>query len=160
MTDLCVRNINTYRMSTRLNIASTDAAAYKAMLGLEGYLQNISLNPIQKELIKIRASQINGCAFCLDIHTKDALKYGETPQRIFLLNAWREAKEFFTESEQIILEMTEEITLISHQGLTEETYDKAQQVFEDHQIAEVIMAVITINAWNRIAISTHLPVMR
>ncbi|GAA5096163.1 carboxymuconolactone decarboxylase family protein [Chryseobacterium ginsengisoli] len=147
-------------MSTRLDMATTDKAAYKAMLGLEGYLQTISLNKIQKELIKIRASQINGCAFCLDMHTKDALKYGETPQRIFLLNAWREAKELFTEEEQVILEMTEEITLISQKGLTEETYYKAKQVFDEATIAQIIMAIITINAWNRIGISTHLPIAK
>ncbi|ROI01816.1 MULTISPECIES: carboxymuconolactone decarboxylase family protein [unclassified Chryseobacterium] len=145
-------------MSARLNIATADAAAYKAMLGLEGYLQTISLNPIQKELIKIRASQINKCAFCLDMHTKDALKYGENPQRIFILNGWREAEEFFTEEEQVLLAMTEEITLISHEGLTEETYQKAKAVFDDHQIAQIIIAIVTINAWNRIAVSTHLPI--
>ncbi|MET3038469.1 carboxymuconolactone decarboxylase family protein [Chryseobacterium sp. NRRL B-14859] len=145
-------------MSARLNIATADAAAYKAMLGLEGYLQTISLNPIQKELIKIRASQINKCAFCLDMHTKDALKYGENPQRIFILNGWREAEEFFTEEEQVLLAMTEEITLISHEGLTEETYQKAKTVFDDHQIAQIIIAIVTINAWNRIAVSTHLPI--
>ncbi|WP_418122652.1 carboxymuconolactone decarboxylase family protein [Chryseobacterium sp. PTM-20240506] len=147
-------------MSARVNIAKTDAAAYKAMMGLEGYLQTISLNPIQKELIKIRASQINGCAFCLDMHTKDAVKYGETPQRIYLLNAWREALELFTEEEHILLAMTEEITLISHKGLTEETYQKAKTFFDDNQIAQIIMAIVTINAWNRIAISTHLPIMK
>lgn len=141
-------------------MATTDKAAYKALLGLEGYLQNISLNHIQKELIKIRASQINGCAFCLDMHTKDAMKYGETPQRIFLLNAWREAKELFTKEEQVILEMTEEITLISQKGLTEETYYKAKQVFDEATIAQIIMAIITINAWNRIGISTHLPIAK
>ncbi|MBK1895184.1 carboxymuconolactone decarboxylase family protein [Chryseobacterium paridis] len=147
-------------MSTRVNIAKTDAAAYKAMMGLEGYLQTISLNPIQKELIKVRASQINGCAFCLDMHTKDAVKYGETPQRIYLLNAWREALELFTEEEQVLLAMTEEITLISHKGLTEETYQKAKSFFDDNQIAQIIMAIVTINGWNRIAISTHLPIMK
>lgn len=147
-------------MSTRFNMATTDAAAYKALLGLEGYLQNISLNKIQKELIKIRTSQINGCAFCLDMHTKDAMKYGETPQRIFLLNAWRDAKELFTEEEQVILEMTEEITLISQKGLTDETYYKAKQVFDELTIAQIIMAIITINAWNRIGISTHLPIAK
>jgi AhpD family alkylhydroperoxidase len=147
-------------MSTRVNIAKTDAAAYKAMMGLEGYLQTISLNPIQKELIKIRASQINGCAFCLDMHTKDAMKYGETPQRIYLLNAWREALELFTDEEQVLLMMTEEITLINQKGLTEEAYQKAKTFFDDNQIAQIIMAIVTINAWNRIAISTHLPIMK
>lgn len=147
-------------MSARFNMATTDAAAYKAMLGLEGYLQNISLTHIQKELIKIRASQINKCAFCLDMHTKDALKYGETAQRIFILDGWTEAKEFFTEEEQVLLAMTEEITLISHKGLTDETYQKAKLFFDEAQIAQIIMAIITINAWNRIAISTHLPIAK
>ncbi|MDM1556907.1 carboxymuconolactone decarboxylase family protein [Chryseobacterium indologenes] len=147
-------------MSARFNMATTDAAAYKAMLGLEGYLQNTSLTHIQKELIKIRASQINKCAFCLDMHTKDALKYGETAQRIFILDGWTEAKEFFTEEEQVLLAMTEEITLISHKGLTDETYQKAKTFFDETQIAQIIMAIITINAWNRIAISTHLPIAK
>ncbi|RXM50229.1 MULTISPECIES: carboxymuconolactone decarboxylase family protein [unclassified Chryseobacterium] len=147
-------------MSTRFNMATTDAAAYKAMLGLEGYLQSTSLTHIQKELIKIRASQINKCAFCLDMHTKDALKYGETAQRIFILDGWTEAKEFFTEEEQVLLAMTEEITLISHKGLTDETYQKAKSFFDEAQIAQIIMAIITINAWNRIAISTHLPIAK
>ena len=145
-------------MSTRVNIATTDSAAYQAMMGLEGYLQNISLNHIQKELIKIRTSQINACAFCLDMHTKDAIKHGETPKRIFVLNAWKDAKELYSEEELVLLEMTEEITMIHQKGLTEETYYKAKQLFDEKQIAEIIMAIVTINAWNRIAISTHLPV--
>ncbi|AZB24994.1 carboxymuconolactone decarboxylase family protein [Chryseobacterium bernardetii] len=145
-------------MSARFNMATTDAAAYKAMLGLEGYLQNTSLTHIQKELIKIRASQINKCAFCLDMHTKDALKYGETAQRIFILDGWTEAKDFFTEEEQVLLAMTEEITLISQKGLTDETYQKAKTFFDEAQISQIIMAIITINAWNRIAISTHMPI--
>jgi AhpD family alkylhydroperoxidase len=147
-------------MSARLNIATVDSAAYKAMMGLEGYLQTISLNHIQKELIKIRASQINKCAFCLDMHTKDAIKYGETTQRIFILEGWREAKDLFTEEEQVLLAMTEEITLISQNGLSEETFQKAKQYFDDAKIAQIIMAIVTINAWNRIAISTHLPVAK
>jgi len=147
-------------MSVRFDMATTEAAGYKAVLGLEGYLQTISLNHVQKELIKIRASQINGCAFCIDMHTKDAIKYGETPQRIFLLNAWREAKELYTEEEQVLLTMTEEITLISQKGLTEETYYKAKQLFDENTIAQIILAIVTINAWNRIAISTHAPIMK
>lgn len=147
-------------MSARFNMATTHVAAYKAGIGMEAALQNSFLSPILKELIKIRASQINGCAFCLDMHTKDALKYGETPQRIFLLNAWKDAKEFFTEEEQIILLMAEEITLISQKGLTEETYQKAKRIFDESQIADIIMAAVSINMWNRIAISTHLPVAK
>ncbi|MGE4515132.1 MAG: carboxymuconolactone decarboxylase family protein, partial [Chryseobacterium sp.] len=135
-------------------------AAYKAGIGMEESLKNSFLTPIQKELIKIRASQINSCAFCLNMHTKDALKYGETPQRIFLLNAWRDAKELFTEEEQIILQITEEVTLISQKGLSEETYQKAKTFFDESQLADVIMAAVVINMWNRIAISTHMPVAK
>ena len=131
--------------------------AYQAMLGLETALQGFSLTHIQKELIKIRASQINACAFCLDMHTKDALKYGETPQRIFVLNAWRET-DLFSPSEKALLAMTEEVTLISRQGLSENTYNEARHFFSEQEIAEIIMAIVTINAWNRIAVSTHLSI--
>jgi len=145
-------------MNTRFNMAEINAAAYQAGIGMEKALQNSFLTPVQKELIKIRASQINGCAFCLDMHTKDALKYGETLQRIFLLNAWRDARELYSEEEQVILAIAEEVTLISEKGLSEETYRKAKQVFGETQIADIIMATITINMWNRIAISTHMAV--
>ena len=144
-------------MSTRIKILDANSASYKAMMNLEMSLQTTSLSNIQKELIKIRTSQINQCAFCLDMHTKDAIKYGETPQRIYLLNAWKET-DLFTEEEKVILAMTEEITLIHQKGLTEETYQKATQFFDEEQIKHIIMAVITINMWNRIAISTHLQV--
>lgn len=147
-------------MSTRFNLAKTDAAAYKAMLGLVNYLQNISLSHTWQELIKIRASQINGCAHCLDLHTRDAVKLGETPQRIYLLNAWREALELYSVEEQIILEMTEEITLINKNGLSEEIYNKAKQVFTEQQIAEIIMTIVIINSYNRIGISTLTPISR
>lgn len=139
----------------RVNINETEPQAFKAMYALEGYLATVQLSKIQKELIKIRASQINGCAFCIDMHTKDALKYGETTQRIFLLNAWHET-QLFTEEEKAILAITEEITLIANKGLSEETYAKAEQFFDRNQIAQIIMAVVTINAWNRIAVSTQL----
>lgn len=145
-------------MSVRFNWTTVHPAAYKAGIGMEESLQNSFLTPIQKELIKIRASQINSCAFCLNMHTKDALKYGETPQRIFLLNAWREAKELFTEEEQIILQITEEVTLISQKGLSEETYQKAKEIFNESELADIIMAAVVINMWNRIAISTHMPI--
>lgn len=145
-------------MDKRINISKTDAQAYKAMLGLETYLAQSEISKTIKELIKIRASQINGCAYCLAMHTKDAMKYGETAERIFLISAWHEAEKFFSAEEQIALKMTEEITLISQNGLTDDTYQKAQSHFSDKQIAELIMAIITINAWNRIALSTRLEI--
>lgn len=144
-------------MSKRVNISEIESVGYKAMLGLEAYLQNISLTPIQKELIKIRASQINGCAYCLDMHTKDALKYGETTQRLFVLVGWRET-HLFSDDEKVLLAMTEEITQISRKGLSDKTYEKAQKYFTENQIAQIIMAIVTINAWNRIAVSTHLQI--
>lgn len=142
-------------METRFNMATTETGAFKAMMGLENYLQTVSISKTLKELIKIRASQINGCAYCIDMHTKDAIKYGETTQRIFLLNAWRETN-LFTEEERVILAMTEEVTLISQHGLTDETHAEAEKFFDKNTIAQIIMAIVTINAWNRIAISTRL----
>ncbi|WP_306568794.1 carboxymuconolactone decarboxylase family protein [Flavobacterium lindanitolerans] len=141
-------------METRVNILKTAPEAYKAMMGLEKFLASTSLNPIHKELIKIRASQINGCAYCINMHTRDARKMGETEQRIYLLNAWRET-ELYTEEEQAILAMTEEITLIQNH-LSKATYDNARRLFDEEYIAAIIMTITTINAWNRIAISTEM----
>lgn len=145
-------------MEKRVNIQERQPQAYKAMLALEGYLATTSLSKTVKELIKIRASQINGCAFCLDMHTKDALQYGERAQRIFVLSAWHEVTNLFSEEEQVALTMTEEITRLDHDGLLEETYKRALGCYTEIQIAEIIMAVVTINGWNRIALSTHLQV--
>lgn len=144
-------------MEKRINISEIEPKAYNAMFELEKYLAQTALTRTDKGLIKIRASQLNGCAFCIDMHTKDALKYGETPQRIFLLNAWRET-ELFTATERTLLKVTEEVTRISQQGLTKTTYDEAVSTFGENYLAQVIMAVATINAWNRITISFHTPI--
>lgn len=143
-------------METRIQIDHVEPNAYKAMFSLEKYLQQSQLSKSHKELIKIRASQLNGCAFCIDMHTKDAIKLGEAPQRIFLLNAWRET-DLFTEEERVLLQITEEVTLIQKKGLTSETYNKALEFFDENYFSQIIMAVATINAWNRMAISTHKP---
>ncbi|MEO6306011.1 MAG: carboxymuconolactone decarboxylase family protein [Bacteroidia bacterium] len=142
-------------MEKRINIAHIAPTAIQAISGLDKYLQSTQLSNLHKEMIKIRASQINGCAYCINIHTKDARKYGETEQRIYLLSAWRETN-FFTEEEQVILALTEEITLISNGGLSDETYQKAIKVFDETYLSNIIMAIITINAWNRIGISTKM----
>lgn len=142
-------------METRVNINEIEPQAYKAMYALEAFLATTKLSKTQKELIKIRASQINGCAFCIDMHTKEALQHGETTQRIFLLNAWNES-DLFTEEEQVILSMTEEITLIHNQGLSSATYQKATAIFDENTIAQIIMAIAIINTWNRIAVSTQM----
>lgn len=140
-------------MENRFDMQQVEPNGYKAMFALENFIQNSQLSKTHIELIKIRASQINGCAFCIDMHTKDALKQGETAQRIFLLNAWKEAT-LFTEEERAILAITEEVTLISQHGLTDATYTAAEKLFDQQYIAQIILAVVTINAWNRIAIST------
>jgi AhpD family alkylhydroperoxidase len=139
-------------MEKRVNIQQIQPQAYKAMYGLEAYLSGSTISKTHKHLIKIRASQINGCAFCLDMHTKEALKDGETEQRIFLLNAWKESG-LFTQEEQAILALTEEVTLISKRGVTDETYNRAAALFDEVYLSQVIMAIVTINAWNRIAIT-------
>lgn len=146
-------------METRFNLKEIAPEAYRAMLMLEGYLDHISIPKPLLELIKIRASYINSCAFCIDMHTKEALESGEKVQRIFLITSWKEAGDVFTEKEKIAFLMTEEMTLIHEKGLSDETYIKARQFFNEKEVAEILMAVITINAWNRIAISTNLPIV-
>ncbi len=143
-------------MQKRFNIKTVAPNALKAMVSLETYLSQCSISKTTKELVKIRASQINGCAFCINIHTQDAIKNGETNQRIFLLTAWREAGDIFTEEEKVVLAITEEITLIHQSGLSDDTYTNALQFFNEAQIADIITAVVTINLWNRIVLSTHL----
>lgn len=142
-------------MDKRINIAEIEPAGYKAVLGLENYLATTKISKTHKELIKIRTSQINGCAFCIDMHTKDARQHGETEQRIYLLNAWKETN-LFSEEERVVLALAEEIALIAQGGVSEATYQKAKTLFDDNYIAQLIMVAVTINAWNRIAIATHL----
>lgn len=146
-------------MDQRVKIHEAFPDGQKGMIGLVTALSKINLTPIQKELIKIRASQINGCAYCLDMHNRDALKYGETQQRLFVLSAWRET-DLFTEEEKALLALIEEVTLIHQKGVTNETYKNAEKFFSAETIAQIIMAIVLINAWNRIAVSTHMPIPR
>ncbi|CAD0002801.1 carboxymuconolactone decarboxylase family protein [Flavobacterium chungangense] len=141
-------------MKPRIVIPTVSPDAYQALMNLESYISKTSLTPTHKELIKIRASQINGCAFCINMHTADARKYGETEQRIYLISAWREA-DIYTEEEKAILALTEEVTLISNH-VSEETYQNAARLFDEKYLAEIILAIITINSWNRFAITTGL----
>lgn len=141
-------------MQKRMNLFKVEPEGYKAMLGLEKYLGTTELTPTHKELIKIRASQINGCAYCLDMHTKDARKYGETEQRIYTVSAWRDTP-FFTPEEQAILALTEEVTLIANH-VKNETYNRAVELLGKKYTAQVLMLIIVINGWNRIGIATGL----
>ena len=141
-------------MKTRINIEKAAPAGYRAVLGMEKFIESTPLTKTHKNLIKVRASQINGCAFCIDMHTKEARKAGETEQRIYALNAWRDTA-FFSEEEQAILALTEEVTLISNH-VKDETYEQAAGLLDEKYLAQVILAIITINAWNRIGITTLL----
>ncbi|MGH2623459.1 MAG: carboxymuconolactone decarboxylase family protein, partial [Sphingobacterium sp.] len=130
-----------------------DPSAFEVMLGFEKYLANSSLNRTHAELIKIRVSQINGCSYCIDKHTQDALKIGEDPKRLFLLAVWRDTP-FFSEKERAILALAEQMTLIAQQGVTNDVYDTAIDVLGQQYTTEVMMAIIAMNAWNRVGIST------
>ncbi|MBO9155189.1 carboxymuconolactone decarboxylase family protein [Chitinophaga sp. GCM10012297] len=141
-------------MTTRIRIDAVEPAGYKAILGLEKFIESTPLTRTHKDLIKIRASQVNGCAFCIDMHTREARRAGETEQRIYALNAWRDAP-FFSEEERSILALTEEVTLIGGH-VSDETYAQAAGLLEETYLAQVILAIITINAWNRIGITTKL----
>lgn len=143
-------------MEQRINMEKTFPEAYNAMLSFTAVLNKSTLTPIQKHLIKVRASQINKCAFCLNMHTKEALRIGETQQRLFLLNGWKDAS-LFTEEEKALLALTEETTLIHYNGVSKETYNNAKQFFSDEAIADIIMSAVLINAWNRIGVSTQWP---
>jgi len=142
-------------MSNRIEIQQVQPKAYEAMFALEKYLGQSKIEPLLKELIKIRVSQINGCAYCINMHTKDARKLGETEQRIYGLSAWRETP-FYNDTERAVLALAEEITHISVHGVSDETYNMALEQLGEEKLAQVIMAVITINAWNRIGVSTHM----
>ena len=139
--------------SERLNIMTLFPDVYEAVRGLEKAMGTSQIDPLQKELIKIRASQVNGCAFCLNMHARLARKYGETEHRIYLISVWKETKGIFSEEDRLLLEMTEEITLIHKHGLSAELYEKAVALFGEEKTAQVIMAIVAINTWNRLGVA-------
>lgn len=146
-------------MSNRVKIQSAFPEAWKAMYGVETTLANTNIPLTTKELMKVRASQLNQCAFCIDMHATSALKNGETAKRLLLLNAWKET-DLFSEEEKAALAVVEDITLIHQGGLLEATYQNAQKYYDEKSIAQLIMVSVVINSWNRIAISTQLPVAK
>ena len=139
-------------MEQRFDYAKTSPAASRAMYGLETFVKGCGLEKPLLELVKMRASQINGCAYCLDMHSKDARAAGETEQRLYVLNAWREAP-FYTDRERAALEWTEAVTLISENHVPDEIYERVKKQFTDQELMNLTIAVITINGWNRLAIS-------
>src|SRR5699024_10376916 len=139
----------------RLDTYAVDPKATKAIYGLEKYVQESGLDPNLYELVKIRASQLNGCAYCLDMHTRDARKKGEQQRRLDILSAWREAPSMFSEAEQAALALTESVTLIGREGVPDEVWDRAAQQFGEADLVHLLMAIAVINVWNRLAVATH-----
>ena len=142
-------------MKTRLEIGKVEPAAYQAMMKVEDYVRNSGLDKILLELVKTRASQINGCAFCIDMHTKDARHAGETEQRLYALSAWQETP-FYTPQERAALSLTEAVTQISQDGVADAVYEEVSRYFTPEQIAKLLMAIVAINAWNRLSIATRI----
>jgi AhpD family alkylhydroperoxidase len=139
-------------MKSRIECAQIAPGAVEAMRALEKYVRTCGIDPKLMELIKIRASQINGCAYCLDMHTKDARTQGETEQRIYALNAWRETP-FFTEKERAALAWTESVTQVSTSQVPNEVYEIVRQHLDEKEIVNITTAIVAINGWNRFAVS-------
>lgn len=136
----------------RLDYGKVAPEGLRGLLQIEKYIANSDLDPVIFELVKMRASQLNGCAYCLDMHSKDARANGETEQRLYLLNAWREAP-FYSEKERAALEWTEALTLIAENDISDELYQKVAAQFEEKEMMALTMTVIGINGWNRLAIA-------
>ncbi len=141
-------------MESRIDLFTLEPEAYKAMRALEDYMGASGLDRKLYELVKIRASQINKCAFCINMHTRDARKLGETEQRIYALNAWEEGP-FFTPRERAALALTESVTLLADTNVPDGIYKEAAKHFDEHQLAQLIMAIVVINGWNRICVATR-----
>ena len=139
-------------MKPRLDYYKAAPDTIKALLSLENQVRASGLEPSLFELVKIRASQINGCAFCINMHTQDARKQGETEQRIYLLDAWREAPAY-TDRERAALAWTEAVTLVSETHAPDDVYEQVRAQFSDAELVNLTMLIGAINAWNRIAIS-------
>jgi len=141
-------------MAERIRYTQVAPLAYHAMLGLEKYLHQCGLEEGLLHLIKMRASQINGCAYCLDMHSKDLRAIGETEQRIYSLDAWAECP-YYTDRERAALAWTDAVTRVSETHVPDEVYDQVKDHFSEKELADLTLAVATINAWNRLAISAR-----
>lgn len=140
----------------RLDMTKAAPEAYQAMLQLQKYVNQSGLEKPLQELVKIRASQMNGCAFCIDLHVREAVKAGESHERLHLLNAWREAP-IYTDREQAALEWTEAMTRLGPHGVPEEVYERARSQFNEKELVNLTMTIVTINGWNRLMIGFRRP---
>lgn|SRR5690554_280124 len=143
-------------MERRINYIDLAPDGVKGLLEIEKYIRHSGLDHSLLELVKLRSSQINGCAYCIDMHTKDARKRGESEQRLYTLSAWRET-DFYSEKERAALEWTEAVTQISQHHICDELYDRVREQFSEKEIVDLTMAIIAINGWNRLAISFKSP---
>ncbi|MGD0466887.1 MAG: carboxymuconolactone decarboxylase family protein [Terriglobales bacterium] len=139
-------------MEPRIEYAKVAPGAMNAMLGLETYVRHCELERSLIELVKLRASQLNGCAYCVDMHTKDARAQGETEQRLYAVVVWEETP-FFTERERAALAWTEAVTLVGQGHVSDDVYRQARRNFSDKELVDLTLAIIAINGWNRLAIS-------
>ena len=139
-------------MEQRVDYKKIARAAMSAMLGLEQYARQSGIEPSLLELVRLRASQINGCAYCVDMHTKDARANGESEQRLYAVAVWRETP-FFGERERAALEWTEALTLLAQQGVPDEVYESVRPHFDEKELVDLTVAIIAINGWNRLAVS-------
>jgi AhpD family alkylhydroperoxidase len=139
-------------MQPRLKYTELAPDGYRAMNGLERYVRSSGLEPSILELVKLRSSQINGCAYCIDMHTKDARVRGETEQRLYALSAWRETP-FFTDRERAALAWTEAVTQVSETHVSDDVYELAHRYFGEKELVDLTFAIVAINGWNRLAIS-------
>ena len=137
----------------RMDLMEVVPDAYQAVLGLEKYARS-HVEPTLYELVKLRASMINGCAFCVDMHSHEAMEAGETAQRLFGLAAWRDGN-FYTDAERAALALTDEATRLGEHGVTDEVWADATKHFTDAEVANLLIAIATINVWNRICVPTR-----
>jgi AhpD family alkylhydroperoxidase len=138
-------------MKPRIDYQKASPNAVKAMMALEAAVERTGLDPLLIDLVKMRASQINGCAYCLDMHSKDARARGETEQRLYGLNAWRETP-YYTDRERVALEWTESLTLVSETHVPDEVFEVARREFSEEELANLTLVVVAINGWNRMCI--------
>ena len=141
-------------MAARLSYGKAAPGAMRAMNALETYIDDCGIEPALQDLVKLRASQINGCAFCIDMHSLDARAAGETEQRLYALNAWRETP-FFSDRERAGLAWIEAVTLVAHTHVPDEIYEEALAHFSEKEIVDLTYLAMTINAWNRLAVATR-----
>lgn len=143
-------------LKPRVDYAKVASRGYEAMRGLEAYIRQSGLEPTLLELVKLRASQLNGCAFCIDMHTKDARAAGESEQRLYALSAWRETP-FYTERERAALAWTDAVTTVAESHVPDEIYQVARKHFPEKELVDLTLAIVAINGWNRLAIAFRTP---